>query len=100
MGNWKDDPRLKNLDKKKLDILEDFAEKVRHTPKHRLLPALLSFNMEAQAKGISFSDQETEAIVTILAADMAPQDRKKIDMLKMFSRRLSGGKGRSGKTRC
>ena len=92
MGNWKEDPRLKDLDKKKLDMLEEFSEKVKRAPKNRLLPALLSLNMEAQAKGIAFSDQETEAIVSILSAGMAPQEQKKIDMLKMFSRRLSGRK--------
>lgn len=92
MGNWKEDPRLKDLDKKKLDMLEEFSEKVKRAPKNRLLPALLSLNMEAQAKGIVFSDQETEAIVSILSAGMTPQEQKKIDMLKMFSRRLSGRK--------
>ena len=92
MGNWKEDPRLKDLDKKKLDMLEEFSEKVKRAPKNRLLPALLSLNMEAQAKGIVFSDQETEAIVSILSAGMPPEEQKKIDMLKMFSRRLSSRK--------
>ena len=29
MGNWKEDPRLKDLDKKKLDMLEEFFDYVR-----------------------------------------------------------------------
>ena len=92
MNNWKEDPRLKGMDSQKLDMLDEFAERVKRTPKHNLISSLLSLNMEAQAKGISFSDSETEIIVSILAADMPPQERKKIDMLKMFSKQLTGRK--------
>lgn len=89
MVDWKQDPKLKGMDKNKLDLLEDFAERVKRTPQHRLLPSLVSFHMEAQAKGLVFSDQEAEIIVSILAADMPPNERKKIDMLKTFSRQFS-----------
>ncbi|MEY8337137.1 hypothetical protein AALB16_03775 [Lachnospiraceae bacterium 62-35] len=89
MNDWKKDPRLKEMDRKKLDMLDEFAEKVKQTPKNRLIPSLLTFSMEAQSKGISFSDSETDIIVSILAADMSPQERKKIDILKMFSRQIT-----------
>ena len=89
MSDWKNDPRLKHMDPKKLAILEDFSDRVKVTPKAKMIPVLLSLNMEAQSKGISFNDAETEVIVSILAADMPASEKKKIDTLKMFSRQLS-----------
>ncbi len=43
---------------------------------------------EAAAQGIQFTDQETSLLVSILAADMAPADQKKLSVLRMFSRKF------------
>lgn len=88
--NWKDDPRLKGMDAKKLEYLNEFADRVRQAPKDRLMATFLSLNMEASQKGIQFTDQETELLVSILTANMSPSEKKRLDTLKMLSRRLSG----------
>lgn len=88
--NWKDDPRLKGMDAKKLEYLNEFADRVRQAPKNRLMATFLSLNMEASQKGIQFTDQETELLVSILTANMSPSEKKRLDTLKMLSRRLSG----------
>ena len=96
--NWKDDPRLKGMDTKKLEYLNEFADKVRQAPKDRLMATFLSLNMEASQKGIQFTDQETELLVSILTANMSPTEKKRLDTLKMLSKRLGGGLGkRNGK---
>ena len=96
--NWKDDPRLKGMDTKKLEYLNEFADKVRQAPKDRLMATFLSLNMEASQKGIQFTDQETELLVSILTANMSPAEKKRLDTLKMLSKRLGGGLGkRNGK---
>ena len=58
--SWKNDPRLKDMDPKKLEYLTAFSEKVKKTPKNQLLSIFLTLNTEASQKGIHFSDQETE----------------------------------------
>lgn len=96
--NWKDDPRLKGMDAKKLEYLNEFADRVRQAPKDRLMATFLSLNMEASQKGIQFTDQETELLVSILTANMSPSEKKRLDTLKMLSRRLSGSqRKRTGK---
>ncbi len=96
--NWKDDPRLKGMDAKKLEYLNEFADRVRQAPKDRLMATFLSLNMEASQKGIQFTDQETELLVSILTANMSPSEKKRLDTLKMLSRRLSGNqRKRTGK---
>ena len=76
--NWKNDPRLKAMSKEKLNLLTEFAE------------AFMSINMEARQKGIQFNDKETALLVTILSSGMAPAEKKKLDMLKMMSKKLAG----------
>ena len=88
MTDWKKDPRLKAMDPRKLEILEDFSRRLRRTPWPNTLSALLSLQAEAAAQGIQFTDQETSLLVSILAADMAPADQKKLSVLRMFSRKF------------
>lgn len=86
---WKQDPRLKSMNQEKLNFLTEFASKVESAPKEQLITALLSMNMEANQKGIRFSDQETDLLVSILSANMNPADRSKLDTLKMISKKLA-----------
>ena len=88
MTDWKKDPRLKAMDPRKLEILEDFSRRLRRTPGPNALSALLPLQAEAAAQGIQFTDQETSLLVSILAADMAPADQKKLSVLRMFSRKF------------
>lgn len=88
MTDWKKDPRLKAMDPRKLEILEDFSRRLRRAPGPNALSALLSLQAEAAAQGIQFTDQETSLLVSILAADMAPADQKKLSVLRMFSRKF------------
>ena len=70
--NWKQDPRLKNMNPKKLSLLTEFAKRVETTPKDQLLPTLLSLNAEASQKGIQFNDEETDLLISIMSANMNP----------------------------
>ena len=93
--NWKEDPRLSGMDARKLEYLKEFANKVQHTPKNQLMSAFLSLNLDASQKEIQFNDQETELLVSILTADMAPAEKKKLATLKLLASRLSR-KGEAG----
>ena len=64
--SWKNDPRLKDLDPRKLDLLSSFASRISQMPKGQLLTAFADLNLEAQKAGLAFTDQETQLIVSIL----------------------------------
>lgn len=87
--NWKQDTRTKGMDNKKLQYLTELADKVEKTPKNQLLTTFATMSMEAKTKGIQFSDQETDLLVSILSTNMSPADRKKLDTLKMISKKIS-----------
>lgn len=89
-SSWKQDPRLKGMNKEKLALLTEFAEKIEHTDKNNLMDAFMSINMEAKQKGVQFNDRETALLVNILSSRMPPAEKKKIDLLKMLSKKLAG----------
>ncbi|HIX16215.1 MAG TPA: hypothetical protein H9740_10940 [Candidatus Hungatella pullicola] len=87
-NNWKQDPRLNSMDPNKIALLSEFAKKVETAPKNQLIQTLLALNLEAREKNVSFSDQETELLLSILSAGMSPAERKRMDTLKMISKSL------------
>lgn len=87
--SWKQDPRLKNMNQEKLTLLMEFASRVESVPKDQLLPTLLNLNMEASEKGITFSDQETDLLISIMSGNMSQAERKRMDTLRMLSKNLA-----------
>lgn len=85
--SWRRDPRLAGMNAEKLKYLADLAEQVEKTPKNKLLPLFLSMN--ANSGKLNFSDSETDLLVSILTAGMAPEERKKLDTLKGLAKRLA-----------
>lgn len=84
--NWKQDPRLRKMNPQKLSMLTEFAKRVESTPKDQLLPTLLTLNAEANQKGIQFSDDETDLLISIMSKGMNANERKRIDTLRMLSK--------------
>ena len=91
-ASWKDDPRLKSMNREKLNLLTEFAERLEHADKSEIMETLLSVNLEARRRGIQFNDSETALIVSILSAHMPQNERKKLELLKMMSKKLTGGR--------
>ena len=92
--SWKNDPRLKDLDPRKLDLLSSFASRISQMPKVQLLTAFADLNLEAQKAGLAFTDQETQLIVSILTGRLSPGERRKLDTLRLLSKKLSRQKGK------
>ncbi len=86
---WKQDPRVKAMHPEKIQFLSDLTSQIEKTPKNQLLPKFLSITMMANQNGISFNDQETDLLVSILSGYMNPADRGKLDTLRMLSRKLA-----------
>ena len=84
--NWKQDPRLRNMNPQKLSMLSEFAKRVESTPKDQLVPTLLNLNAEASRKGIQFNDEETDLLISIISANMSANERKRIETMRMLSK--------------
>ncbi|MFR3727857.1 hypothetical protein [Lacrimispora sp.] len=87
-SNWKQDPRLKKMNPKKISMLTEFAAKVESTPKDQLMTTLLSLNAEASQKGIQFNDEETDLLISIMSANMSPAEKSRLDTIRMLSKNM------------
>lgn len=89
-SNWKSDPRLQSMDPRKIQLLEEFAGQIAKTDKNNLLTGILALNQKAAAQGLHFDDQETGLIVSVLTCAMSPGEKKKVETLRLLSKKLAG----------
>jgi hypothetical protein len=85
----KNNPALKNISKEKLDLLLSYVTEAEKLKQNEIMPYFLSITKKASAEGISFNDDETEVILSILKKKMSPADIKKIDMIKNLTQMIS-----------
>ncbi len=91
-AGWKNDPRIQAMNPEKIRFLDEFVGQIQRTPRPQLMNRFLSINMEAQKRGISFSSQETELLTDILLDYMSPEDKGRLDLLRMLSRKIGSAK--------
>lgn len=80
--SWKTDPRLKNMDPKKMSLLLSFAKELETAPKNQKMAVFLSINQRAAADHITFSDQERDLLISILTEDMPPEEKNKVRLIR------------------
>lgn len=87
--DWSANPKFKNIDAKKLSLIQTLAEQAGSKKPEEVLPFFLAINAKANEMGISFNDEETEIILDALKSKMSPSDIKKIDMIRNFTKMMS-----------
>lgn len=92
--NWKQDPRLKNMNPQKLTMLTEFAKRAESAPKDQLFQTLMSVSAEANQKGIKFSDEETDLLISIISANMDPSERQRVETIRMLSKNMMKRNGK------
>ena len=65
-NDWMKDESLKNIDPYKLDFLQALVFESSSLKKEQMLPFLMAVAKRGQEKKVSFSDEEIDAIVTVL----------------------------------
>ena len=86
--NLSDNPNLKQIDEKKLILIESLVAQAQQKPEE-ILPFFLAVNSKAAQMGISFNDTETDMILNALKPKMSSADIRKIDMIRNFTKMMS-----------
>ena len=89
-NSWKQDPRLKAMNKDKLAMLTEFAERIEHSDKNNMMEAFMAINMEARQKGVQFNDRGDRPSGQHPQFQDASLRKKKMDLLKMLSKNGRG----------
>ncbi len=90
--DWSKDPRLSGLAPEKLQFLNEFAGRISRQPKSQLLSAFTAMQLEANQKGIRFSNEETASIVAVLSSGMSPEEKRRVEMLRILANKMAARK--------
>ncbi|MCI8576940.1 MAG: hypothetical protein HFG64_05395 [Lachnospiraceae bacterium] len=91
-SDWSKDPRLSGFPPEKLNFLKELARDISQKPKSQLMAAFASIQVEALKRGIQFSNEETQQIVSVLSSSMSPEEKRKMEMLKMLANKMAARK--------
>ena len=79
--DWKNDPKLKEIDKTKLDMLQNLAEKGNGKSVSDMMPYLMIAAAAGKMNGLHFSQNEISAVLEVMKAGKTPQEASKIDRI-------------------
>ncbi len=79
--NWMQDPSLKDIPLVKLDFLQKLVFEMNQLSDKEKLPFLLALANRAQKEKITFSQEETEAIIAVLKQNSTPEEIRRMDMM-------------------
>ena len=82
--SWKNHPALKQIDPRKLEIMELLIKQCQGKSLKTILPDLMAASSRMSEQGLSFTNEETAIIIDALKSNMSPQEQQRIDMLRNF----------------
>ena len=86
-NDWMKDEALKGIDPYKLESLQALVFESSNLGREQMLPFLMAVAKRGQEKKISFSDQEMDAIISVLKKHASPEEIGKMEkVLAMRSR--------------
>ena len=79
--NWQNDPRLADMDKSKLEMLQNLAEQGTGKNASDMRPILINAASRGKSNGLNFSSGEISAVLEVLKMGKSPQEAAKIDRI-------------------
>ena len=86
------DPNLVNMDKRKLQIILELANKAPNMTPAQMMPYLLSATSKATSMGASFNNEEVDLIIQLLKKDMSDADQKRVDSVRQLMATMNKSK--------
>ena len=90
--DWQEDPSLKDINPDKMRYLMQIMGEMNGKDPAAMLPFLSALSSSKEGRKMDFSDSETDLILQVLMQRMSPEERSKIDMIRMLSKMISNGK--------
>ena len=86
---WMQDPRLKDIPKHKLELLQIMVFESKNLKQDEMLPFFMSVMKISKEKKISFTHEEMELILDVLKGNASKEDLTKINQLMQMRKVLS-----------
>ena len=80
--NWKNHPKLKQINPKKLEIMEFLIQQCQGKSLEMILADLMAASSRLSEQGLSFTNTETSIILDALKEGMSSEEQQRIDTLR------------------
>jgi hypothetical protein len=80
--SWTNNPRLNNVDPKKLAILLELMKETEGKSMDKLLPLLMTTNKRLQEQNLTFTKDESDLMIEILTKNMTPKEKQQFEMIR------------------
>ena len=80
--SWMNNPNLSGIDPAKLQRLLSLAQQGQQKKQNELLPFIMAAASQSKEKGMSFSPQETDAIIEVLKMGKSPEEIQRIEKMR------------------
>ncbi|MDF2510597.1 MAG: hypothetical protein K0S04_463 [Herbinix sp.] len=81
---WTNNPKLKNIDPRKMTIFLELMKEADGKPMEQLVPLLMNVNKKLQQQNMAFSKDESEILMEILTKNLTPKERQQFEMIRKF----------------
>ena len=82
------DHSFKTISPEKINLLTDIIKQSQNVPSQNMVQFLLNSAAAANAKGINFTDSETELIINTLKKNMTPEQINQMDNIIRISKMM------------
>ena len=83
-----------NMSPEKAQFIRQMVSEAAGKNQNELLPFLLGMNRQIAGNHMNFSDEETDALVAQLTANLSPKEKKRVELLRQLSKMLAKQQGR------
>lgn len=85
-------PSLKDINPQKLQILNEVLSNAAGKTTNELLPYFMAASKQADSKGMSFSNQETDLIINLLTQNMNEAEKARINSIRRLTMLMNNKK--------
>jgi len=90
--SWTNNPKLNNIDPRKMTILLDLVKEAEGKPMDKLVPLLMNTNKRLQQQNLTFTKDESDAMLEILTKNMNAKEKQQFEMMKKIMATRNKGK--------
>ena len=86
--SWQNNPKLADMDKNKLEMLQNLAEQGTGKNASDMLPFLMNAATQGKNSGLRFSSEEISTVLEVLKKRKSPQEAAKLDRIVSLMRMI------------
>lgn len=80
--SWSNNPKLRNVDPRKIAILFEVMKEVEGKSMDKLLPLLMTTQKKLQEQNLSFTKDESDIMFEIISKNLSPKEKMQFEMIK------------------